>query len=174
MAKQHGRITAAGARVAGISVDGIDRNAAMVEKLALPFPLLSDPDGTRAIQPYDAWHEGNGMARPAVVVTTPAGGQALHRVGGDFADRPDVDELMAVIDQLDVGPVEQPTPARGHPDPGENAVDPRSLKPYFSGAKMAVTALSGRAHEARKDADRMVAEYEQFLDGLAWLREQKG
>ncbi len=174
MAKQHGRITAAGAWVAGISVDGVDRNAAMVEKLALPFPLLSDPDGTRAIQPYGAWHEGNGMARPAVVVTTPSGGEAVHQVGEDFADRPDEDELVATIDQLDVAPVEQPPPARGHPDPGENAVNPRSLMPYFSGAKMAVTALSGRVHEARQDADRILAECDRFLDGLAWLREQRG
>jgi hypothetical protein len=174
LAKQHGRITEAGARIAGISVDGVGRNAAMVEKLALPFPLLSDPDGTRAIKPYGAWHEGKKMARPAVVITTPSGGAALHQVGEDFADRPDEDELVKAIGELGLPPVQQAPPARGHPVPGENAVNPRSLRPYFSGAKMAVTALSGRVGEARQHAEQMTAEYDRFLDALAWLREQQG
>lgn len=114
------------------------------------------------------------MARPAVVVTTPSGGEAVHQVGEDFADRPDEDELVATIDQLDVAPVEQPAPCAGtsqsRRERGQTAVAPA----VFSGAKMAVTALSGRVHEARQDADRMVAECDRFLDGLAWLREQRG
>lgn len=146
----------------------------MAEKLALPFPLLSDPDGTGAIQPYGAWHEGKGIARPAVIVTTPGGDEALHQVGEDFADRPDEDELVETISQLGLPPVQQTPPPRGHPDPGQNAVNPRSLTPYFRGAKMAVTALSGRVREARPDAERMSGEYDRFLDAVAWLREQKG
>ncbi len=153
-------------------MDGVDRNAAMVEKLALPFPLLSDPDGTRAITPYGAWHEGKDIARPAVVVTTPSGGTALHQVGEDFADRPDEDELVKTISELGLPSVRQAPPARGHPVPGENAVNPRSLRPYFSGAKMAVTALSGRVDETRRDAQRMIEEYDRFLDALAWLKQQ--
>jgi hypothetical protein len=150
LAKQHGRITDAGARVVGISVDGVGRNAAMAEKLALPFPLLSDPDGTRAIQPYGAWHEGKGIARPAVIVTTPGGDEALHQVGEDFADRPDEDELVTTISQLGLPPVRQTPPPRGHhPDPGQNAVNPRSLTPYSRGAKMAVTGPGGFARLVR-------------------------
>lgn len=131
----------------------------MAETLALPFPLLSDPDGTRAIQPYGAWHEGKGIARPAVIVTTPGGDEALHQVGEDFADRPDEDELVERISRLGLPPVRQTPPPRGHPDPGQNAVDPRSLTPYFRGAKMAVTALvraGSRGSSGRRTDDRGV------------------
>ena len=51
----------------GISVDDAGRNAAMVEKLGLPFGLLSDPGGEGAIKPYGVWDEGNPFARTAVV-----------------------------------------------------------------------------------------------------------
>lgn len=46
----------------GISVDSPAQNAATVEKLRLPFPLLSDPEGTQAIRPYDVWHGGKSSA----------------------------------------------------------------------------------------------------------------
>ncbi|MBW3604487.1 MAG: redoxin domain-containing protein [Actinobacteria bacterium] len=46
----HDEITDAGAQVTRISVDPPEQNAAMAEKLQLPFPLLSDPGGDRSDQ----------------------------------------------------------------------------------------------------------------------------
>ena len=45
--------------MAGISVDSVDQNHAMVDKLMLPFPLLSDPDG-RVIKECNVWMDGDG------------------------------------------------------------------------------------------------------------------
>jgi len=42
--------------LAGISVDPIENNRAMVDKLLLSFPLLSDPEG-RVIKRWDVWNE---------------------------------------------------------------------------------------------------------------------
>lgn len=78
----------------GISVDPAERNAAMVDKLALPYPLLSDPDGQEAIKPYGVWHDGQSFARPAVVLLRPDGSEAVRQVGEDFADRLPEEELV--------------------------------------------------------------------------------
>ena len=39
------RLEASGAAVIGVSTDAVDRHARFAEEHALPFPLLSDPDG---------------------------------------------------------------------------------------------------------------------------------
>jgi hypothetical protein len=58
------RFTTDDVSVAGISVDPVVNNRAMVEKLLLPFPLLSDPEG-RVIKAWGVWTDGEGgIARP--------------------------------------------------------------------------------------------------------------
>ncbi len=79
MAQYHNRIPGAGARVVDISVDPPERNTAMVAKLRLPYPLLADPDGERAIKPDGVWHDGQDFARPAVVLVTRAGARRCDR-----------------------------------------------------------------------------------------------
>ena len=73
----------AGARVFAISVDPPGRNAAMVEKLSLPFPYLSDPDRSQAIIPYGVADEKDErkIARPSIVLVTPGqrGSLSLRR-----------------------------------------------------------------------------------------------
>jgi peroxiredoxin len=51
----------------GVSVDPPSRNKAMVEKLGLPFSLLSDPRGELARR-CDLWNDKEGVAVPAIVV----------------------------------------------------------------------------------------------------------
>lgn len=91
------RFLSAGVSVAGISVDPVANNLAMVEKLLLPFPLLSDPEG-RVVKEWGVWSDGEGgIARPAIFALRRDGSIAWRYVGIDFADRPTDDELFASL-----------------------------------------------------------------------------
>lgn len=153
----------------GISVDAVERNAAMVDKLRLPFPLLSDPDGSGAIKPYQVWHEGADIARPAVVIVGPDGGEVLRQVGADPADRPDEDDLLAELRRLGLEPTSQPAPRPGAARPGPKAVELSWLPTYFSGAKGAAGAIAGRVPAAADTGRAMVAEYDRYLAALKEL-----
>lgn len=170
MAQQHERITAAGGRVVGISVDSVGQNAAMVAKLRLPFPLLSDPGGGQAIKPYGVWHEGNPFARPAVVIVAPGRRVALHEAGEDFADRVGEDEIIAALSRLGLPPVTQDPPRPGQPEPGPRAVDLAWLPAYLRGGRFAVQALAGRVPAAEGEAEAMTRVYDRFLKALSARR----
>ncbi len=77
----------------GISVDPVENNRAMVEKLLLPFPLLSDPDG-RVIKEWGVWTDTEGIAKPSIFAIRKDGSIGSEYVGHDFADRPTDDELF--------------------------------------------------------------------------------
>src|SRR5436189_5503800 len=80
--------------MAGISVDLIANNHAMVEKLLLPFHLLSDPEG-RVIKEWSVWTDaGGGIARPAILAIRPDGTMGWRYVGRDLSDRPTDDEVV--------------------------------------------------------------------------------
>ena len=85
----HRRFLEAGVRLYALSIDSPERNSAMVEKLSLPFPYLSDPDRTRAITPFGVADPKDErlISRPAVVIVTPAGEEGFRFVSRDFADR---------------------------------------------------------------------------------------
>jgi len=79
---------------AGISVDPVENNRAMVEKLLLPFPLLSDPDG-RVIKEWDVWSDTEGgIAKPSIFAIRKDGSLGWAYIGRDYADRPTDDELF--------------------------------------------------------------------------------
>ena len=81
----------------GISVDPIENNQAMVDKLLLPFPLLSDVEGD-VIKTYGVWNENDGgVARPSIFAIRKDGSVAWNYVGRDYADRPTDDELFASL-----------------------------------------------------------------------------
>jgi peroxiredoxin len=66
----------------------------MVDKLMLPFPLLSDPDG-RVIKDWGVWTDGEGgLAKPSIFAIRSGGSVAWAYLGHDFADRPTDDELF--------------------------------------------------------------------------------
>lgn len=80
--------------LAGISVDPVENNHAMVEKLLLQFPLLSDPDG-RVIKEWGVWSDGEGgIARPSIFAVRKDGAIAWRYVGVDYADRPTDEEVF--------------------------------------------------------------------------------
>jgi peroxiredoxin len=80
-----------------ISVDPVENNSAMVEKLLLPFALLSDPQGG-VIKEWGVWTDTEGgIARPAIFAIQKGGAMAWKYVGVDYADRPTDDELFASL-----------------------------------------------------------------------------
>jgi len=87
-----------GAQVVGISVDPPAHNRAMVEKLRLPFPLLSDPQGALSRR-YGVWNDDQRIAIPAIVVVDRVGTVCWVYAGHDVADRPGDEDLFAGMRQ---------------------------------------------------------------------------
>jgi peroxiredoxin len=69
----------------------------MIDKLMLPFSLLSDPDGDRAIKRYGVWDEKGRIAVPSIVVVGSDGIIRWSYSGSDFADRPADEDLLAAL-----------------------------------------------------------------------------
>lgn len=83
-----------GVGLVGISVDPIENNRAMVEKLLLPFPLLSDPEGA-VIRQWGVWSDGEGgIARPSIFAVRQDGSITWRYAGSDYADRPTDEQLF--------------------------------------------------------------------------------
>ena len=67
----------------------------MVNKLLLPFPVLSDPDA-RVIEPWGVLNAAEkGIARPALFLVRADWSVPFSYVGEDFTDRPTDEELFA-------------------------------------------------------------------------------
>jgi len=69
----------------------------MIDKLLLPFDLLSDPGGTVAIKPYGFWDTTRPISRPAMVLTDADGVVRFLYIGRDFADRPKDDVIFEAV-----------------------------------------------------------------------------
>jgi len=81
--------------VAAICVDTVLQNQAMVDKLLLPFPILSDPDAA-VIEPWGVLNAAEkGIAKPALFLVLPDRSIAFEYIGQDFTDRPTDEELFA-------------------------------------------------------------------------------
>jgi hypothetical protein len=152
----------------GVSVDTPDENRAMVDKLKLPFPLLSDPDAA-AIAGWDVYDPVGGthgpIAQPAIFVVGRDLTIPYEYVGRDFADRPPDADVIAALDAVRhaaARPLEAAvrTPGPRPPDAGNPADRPMPLEhiaPYFRGAGFAAAAIAGRT-----DAADVMAECERF------------
>jgi peroxiredoxin len=86
----------AGIRVAAVVVDAIDKNAAMIDKLLLPFPILSDPEA-RVIKAWGVYNEPEEIAEPAIFLVHSDLGIGHSYIGRDYADRPTDEELFAAV-----------------------------------------------------------------------------
>jgi hypothetical protein len=146
---------------------------AMVDKLALPFPLLSDPRGD-LIKTLDLWNEEEGVSEPAIVVLDRAGAvRRLYSGGRDFSDRPTEAALFAVLDEVGTGG----EPERAEPEfrisaaeaeresarPDKPALTLEQLGPYYLGTYYATVAMQKKLDgEAREEVDgyqEVVQEY---------------
>ena len=96
-ARKYDQFQSRGAEVTAISVDSPEQNRAMIDKLLLPFHLLSDPEGDRAIKLYGVWNEEGRIAIPAVIAVGRDGTIRYVYKGQDFADRPGDEELFEAL-----------------------------------------------------------------------------
>ena len=60
----------------------------MIDKLLLPFDLLSDPEGDVTIKSLGLWDGPGRTSKPALVLTDQDGIVRYVYEGRDFADRP--------------------------------------------------------------------------------------
>ena len=173
MANRYHEFLQAGTHIVGVSVDSPARNAAMIEKLHLPFEMLSDPDGEGLLKALDVWHPDTArgdIARPAVVVIHPDGGEHFRQVSRDFADRITEDELLAHVTSLELSPIEQAQADHVDPVPGDEAMPLPALLPYCRGAKFAAKAMGMRHPEAKDDAARYMEQMDRYMQAVRTLR----
>lgn len=179
MAQRHDEFLARGARVYGLSADTAPMNTAIVEKLALPFPVLSDPDRAEAITPLGFADEKDPrqISRPGTVIIDPDGEIAFSVTGRDYADRPDEDDLLEALERLSLPATTQDPPELGESQPGEKAMAYEGLPHYFRGAKFAVLAVRGRyralSEELADDTKRYVQLVERYLEALPAVEERR-
>jgi hypothetical protein len=179
LALRHREFLAAGARVFAVSVDPPERNAAMVEKLSLPFPFLSDPDRSAAIRVFGVADEKDErhISLPATIVLLPSGEEAFRFVSRDFADRHPEDELLAAVLALDLPATTQGGPQVGRAEPGPRSLTLPQLKIYFRGARFAALAMGLRhahhADEIKADSKAYVAEMDRFTAAVDELMERQ-
>lgn len=179
MAARHDEYLERGARVFGISADGPGQNSAVIEKLALPFPILSDESRDLAIRPLGFADEKDPrkIARTGLVIIDTSGERIFSYTGRDYADRPDEDAVLEQLDELDLEPTTQAPPAVGTPEEGEKALTVEGLGPYFRGAKFAALALRSRHREVsddfRDDAKAYVQMVDRYLEALSEVESRK-
>jgi hypothetical protein len=168
LAQRYDEITGAGGRIVGISIDSPQQNAAMIEKLMLPFPLLSDPDREGAISPYRVADENDArdIARPAAVVVAPDGEETFRLLARDFADRPVEDEIIAELAALGLPPASADPLTVGPAEPGPKALVLETLLPYYRGAFFAVKAMGLRHPDLAAEADTFMAQLERYSEGV--------
>lgn len=151
----------------------------MIEKLSLPFPFLSDPDRSQAIEPLGVADpkDPREIARPALVLFAPGGVEHWRFVSRDFADRLPEDEVLDQVKALDLPPTSQPPPDPGHPGPGPKAMPFEGLRFYFRGARFAALAMGLRHghHDSsvEDDSKAYVTEMDRYIEAVESLESQR-
>ena len=162
-------------------MDPPDHNKAMVQKLDLPFPLLSDPRGD-VIKSLGLWNEEEGVSEPAIVVLDRSNTiRRLYSGGRDFSDRPPEDALFKVLDEVGTeGEPEKDEPEirvsaeeaeRETVRPDKPALTLEELGPYYLGTHFAAVAmekkLEGEAKEKVEGYQDLVDEYNAAIQETA-------
>lgn len=138
----------------------------MVEKLALPFPILSDPSGD-VLRSIDAFDPKARIGLPTILVLDPRGREVLRYQGRDFADRPDDQDVLDALEALRAPERTHTLPVRlGKAVPGRRAYRMEDLLPYMRGVRSAAEALGGRIPGARAEPEAMQAMANRFLNAL--------
>ncbi len=175
MAREFEEYTSRGAEIVGVSVDPSSAGAALIEKLALPFPLLSDPDGEGLIKPLEAWNPSEDKARPSILAVAPDGEVVYRSIGQDYMDRrPDDSEVVEALDSLGLEPHHPPPPrpAEGRPTERGAPVTRDFLFPYYRGIHFATKALLGRMEDeaARHQLDRTHRQATRYMEAISATR----
>lgn len=179
MAQRHAEFLERGARLFAISADTPPMNAAVVRRLALPFPILSDPDRDQAITPLGFADEDDprDISRPGAMMISTDGETAYTMLGRDYAHRPVEDLLLQRVEALGLPPTSQDPPELGEVEPGEKAVPLEALPYYFRGAKFTALALRRRHRDLGDDFAEDTRAYlemvERYLDALTGVEERR-
>lgn len=155
-----------------ISVDSPGQNAAMIEKLRLSFPMLSDPDRIGAIEPFGVADskDPREIARPSIFVLAPDAEVVFADTSRDFADRASEDAALAALVALGLPATSPEEIESGPPEPGPRAMPLHAMEPYFRGAKFAVTAMRMRHADVAEDAAVYIAQMDRYIELVRALR----
>lgn len=151
----------------------------MIEKLDLPFPMLSDPDRSRAIGPYDVVDERDerNIARPAMVLVDSDGQERFRFVSRDFADRYPEDDVLAEAEALDLPPTTAEPLNQGTPEPGPAAMPFDGLFHYLRGARGGALTM-GLRHKhidesIKEDSKAYVATMDRMIEHVKALHKRR-
>lgn len=151
----------------------------MVEKLSLPFPMLSDPDRSLAIEPFGVADpkDRRSLSRPAMVLIGPDRQEQWRFVSRDFADRLPEEDALEQARSLGLPAVTQDPPIPGNPTPGPRAMPYDQFLTYFRGARFAALAMGlrhGHLDESvKEDSKAYVAEMDRFIEAIKELEERR-
>ena len=179
LANRHKEFLDSGSRVFSLSADDVPKNAAVMEKLALPFPLLADPDRDRAVTPLGFADEKDVrlISRPGTIVLAPGGEEVWRHTGRDYADRPHEDLMLEQVSALGLEPTSQEAPAVGPAEAGPTAMPLEGLPHYLKGAKFAALSVRNRHRdlgaEFRDDTKAYVQRVERYLEALDGIEERR-
>ena len=179
LATRHHEFLAAGARLFAVTVDTPPQNAFVMTDLALPFPLLSDPDRAQAITPLGFADDKDPrlISRPGSIVVAPGGEETWRYLGRDYADRPHEDLLFDKVVELRLPAVGQDAPKVGDPVRGPNGTSTKALPTYLRGSKFAALALRGRyrtlGDEFRDDLKRHVEMTDRYIEAISAALERR-
>ncbi|CCG01125.1 protein of unknown function [Blastococcus saxobsidens DD2] len=126
----------------------------------VPFPWVSDPDGSRLARPLGAWDEDASIFRPVIVAVGPDGSEVFRELSRDFTDRPDDEPVLAAVEALGLPALPEPAPWAPdgvEPRPSKRAFTPASFIPYFRAITFNTKALSERMVDER-DRDEVLTE----------------
>lgn len=151
----------------------------MVEKLLLPFPVLSDPDRSAVVEPLGVAdpNDARGISRPAMVLIAPDGSESWRFVSRDYADRLPNDEVLERVRSLGLEATGQPAPEIGPIEPGPKAMAFEGMFHYMRGARFAAQAMGSRHKELgeqiEEDSKAYVAEMDEMLEAITELTRRR-
>ncbi len=163
----------------------------MVEKLGLPFPLLSDAKGELS-KLYDLWNDREGVAVPAILVLDRSGTVRYLYKGSDFADRPVDETIFEALDGIseentgvdsDLPPEVSLSADEAEAStvrPQRPAMPLEQLVPYYRGVYFTTVALKKRfdgmepgGREAFDEVDRYQRLTRGYMEAVQETRKQK-
>jgi hypothetical protein len=149
----------------------------MVDKLELPFHLLSDPQG-ELIKHLGLWNKEEGVSEPTIVVLNKTRTvQYLYSGGTDFSDRPPEESLLEILDgvESDEEPDESEPEIRVSAEEAENetvrpdrpAMTLEQLQPMYIGAYYATVAMKKKFKDLGSEgraASKKVSDYQKLVN----------
>ena len=144
----------------------------MIDKLRLPFPMLSDEDRSAVITPWNFANptDDRSLALPAVVAVTPDGQEAYRWVSREFAFRLPEDEVVEMVGKLSLPATTQGPPELGPSRPGPGAMPLTALASYFRGARFAAVAFGARHAAIGDDVEFFTEQMDRYIEGVRDLK----